>query len=165
LVWEDVRFRNVEEVAFSMSTDGGSNWSKPIRINKTPASRNRLRQQAFVPSIEVGPGGQLVVTYYDFRNDRNEGELTDYWAVFCDPGAKDCSKAASWGGELRLTNRSFDMLDAPVAGGHFLGDYMGLERAGEAVYPIFGIATGPNRTDLFTRKITFGDGDVASLAP
>ena len=98
-----------------------------------------------MPAIEVGPDGQLVVTYYDFRNDKNKGELTDYWAVFCDPDAKDCRKGASWGNELRLTERSFDMLDAPVAGGHFLGDYMGLARAGEAVYPAFGIATGPNR--------------------
>jgi hypothetical protein len=85
--------------------------------------------------------------------------------VFCDPDAKDCRKGSSWGNELRLTERSFDMLDAPVAGGHFLGDYMGLARAGEAVYPAFGIATGSNLTDLFTRKITFGDKAVASVAP
>ena len=57
------------------------------------------------------------------------------------------------------------MLDAPVAGGHFLGDYMGLARAGEAVYPVFGVATGPNLTDLFTRKITFGGDAVAAVAP
>jgi hypothetical protein len=58
------------------------------------------------------------------------------------------------------------MLDAPVAGGHFLGDYMGLARAGEAVFPVFGIATRANRTDLFMRRITFGRGDdVASAAP
>ena len=37
---------------------------------------NPLRQQAFVPSIEVGPGGELVVTYYDFRNDRGPGEAS-----------------------------------------------------------------------------------------
>jgi hypothetical protein len=107
-----------------------------------------------------------VVTHYDFRNDvGGKSELTDYFAVFCDPGAKDCRKAASWGDERRLTERSFNMLDAPVAGGHFLGDYMGLVRAGEAVYPAFGIATGTNRTDLFTRKITFGSSAVAAVAP
>jgi hypothetical protein len=159
VVWQDIRFRGVEEVAFSQSADGGRSWSAPVRINKTPADANRLRQQAFVPSIEVGPGGRLVVTYYDFRNDEGGArELADYWAVFCDPGAADCRNGGNWGDELRLTNRSFDMLDAPVARGHFLGDYMGLERAGDAVYPVFGIATGPNRTDLFTRRITFRGG-------
>jgi hypothetical protein len=167
LVWQDVRFSGVEDVAFSQSTDGGRNWSKPVRINRTPNAADRFRQQAFVPSVEVGPGGVLVVTYYDFRNDRNSGgELTDYWAVFCHPRRADCRDRANWGSERRLTARPFDMLEAPVAGGHFLGDYMGLERAGEAVYPVFGVATAPNRTDLFTRRITFSGRDhVASAAP
>ncbi|WP_200840469.1 sialidase family protein [Geminicoccus flavidas] len=156
LVWQDLRFRGVDEVAFAMSTDGGSNWSEPIRVNQTPANANRFRQQAFIPAIEVGPDGRLVVTHYDFRNDQGEGERTDYWAVFCDPRADDCRRASSWGDERRLTERSFNMLDAPVAGGRFLGDYMGLERAGGAVHPVFGIATDRNRTDLFTRRITFG---------
>jgi hypothetical protein len=159
LVWQDIRFRGVEEIAFSMSTNGGRTWSEPIRVNKTPTSTNRLRQQAFVPSIEVGPDGHLVVTYYDFRKDRSQGELTDYWAVFCEPRRENCRKAYSWGNERRLTDRSFDMLDAPIAGGHFLGDYMGLERAGEAVFPVFGIATESNITDLFTRRITFPHHD------
>jgi hypothetical protein len=137
-----------------------------VRINRTPANANMLRRQAFVPSVEVGPNGRLVVTYYDFRNDRDRGgELTDYWAVFCDPGAEDYRRASSWGDERRLTTRPFDVLDAPVAGGHFLGDYMGLERAGEAVYPAFGIAKGPNLTDLFTRRISFRGDDVASVTP
>ena len=113
-----------------------------------------------MPSIEVGPGGVLVVTYSDFRNDGAAGELTDHFAVFC--GA-DCDRAASWGDELRLTRRSFDMLDAPVARGHFLGDYVGLVRAGDAVHPVYGVATGENLTDLFTRRITFGVGLTAAL--
>jgi len=42
-----------------------------------------------------------------------------------------------------------------VAGGHFLGDYMGLAASGSmTVYPVFGIATGKNVTADFTRSIT-----------
>jgi hypothetical protein len=80
----------VEEVAFAQSGDGGLTWSTPVRVNRTPASpENPLRQQAFVPSIEAGAGGKLVVTYYDFRNDTGEGgEFTDYWAVSC---SADCA--------------------------------------------------------------------------
>jgi hypothetical protein len=157
LVWQDVRFAGVDAVAFTMSSDNGFTWSTPVRVNKTPGNRNPLREQAFVPSIEVGPRGQLIVTYYDFRNDRDDGrEATDFWAVFCSPRAANCRQPGNWGRERRLTNRSFDMLDAPIANGHFLGDYMGLARAGNAVHSVFGIATGPNRTDLFTRRINFG---------
>ena len=58
------------------------------------------------------------------------------------------------------------MLDAPVARGHFLGDYMGLVAAGEVAHPVFGIAEAPrNRTSLYTRRIRLsgGAGKVAAL--
>ena len=145
--------RGIDQVAFSQSSDNGATWSRPIRIDRTPPNANILRQQAFVPSIEVGPDGELVVTYYNFQNDTAETpEATDYWSVFC---SSDCTRRASWGSLLRLTNRSFDMLDAPIAVGHFLGDYMGLVTAGAVAHPVFGIATGTDRTTEFTRRIEF----------
>jgi hypothetical protein len=102
--------------------------------------------------------GTVVVTYYDFRNDTgNSGfEATDYFAVFCFAGltAVDCSKPANWGNEKQLTPSSFNILNAPVARGHFLGDYMGLAASGQSVWPVFGIATGPNLTADFARLIT-----------
>ena len=87
--------------------------------------------------------------------------------MFCDSRATDCRRPASWGLELRLTNQSFDMLDAPVAGGHFLGDYMGLVGAGNAVDPVFGQTTRPDVTNLYTRRLDLGgrSADVAARAP
>jgi hypothetical protein len=100
--------------------------------------------------VATGDGAAVVVTYYDFRNDTGASsgfEAADYFAVICNT-ANDCSKAASWGDEQRLTATSFNILDAPIARGHFLGDYMGLAASGPTtVYPVFGIATGPNVTD------------------
>ncbi len=131
IVWQDTRFRLVDEVAFSTSIDGGLSWSDPIKVNQTPGNVNFLREQAFIPQVEVGPNGIIVVTYYDFRNDRDAGgEATDHWAAFCDPRVSNCKRPASWRNEVRLTNRSFDILKAPFAGGLFLGDYMGLARSG-----------------------------------
>ncbi len=96
-----------------------------------------------------------MVTYYDFRNDTNTPagfEDTDYFAIFC---SSNCSSAASWGNEQRLTTTSFNILDVPNAPGHFLGDYMGLAASGpNNVFPVFGIATSPNVTADFTREIT-----------
>jgi hypothetical protein len=157
LVWQDVRFTGVDEIAFAMSTNGGVSWSAPVRINRTPRNRNELRQQAIVPSIEVGKDGKLVVTYYDYRFDRDDGrEATDYWALFCDPRATNCRLRANWGVELRLTNRSFNMLNAPEANGLFLGDYMGLVAARSNVFPAFGIADGVERVNVYTRRISLG---------
>ena len=115
------------------------------------------RQQAFIPAVvATGDGKTAVVTYYDFRNDTNTPagfEGTDYFAIFCST-ASDCSNPANWGNEQKLTEASFNILDAPVARGHFLGDYMGLAASGPAtVYPVFGIATGQSTTAEFTRKI------------
>jgi hypothetical protein len=169
LVWQDDRFTSatcttpgagtitVDGIAFSQSLDGGRTWSTPIRVNQTPRNANACREQAFIPAIAAANDGRhIVVTYYDFRNDTNKpagNERTDYFAVGCDIGS-DCSKARSWGGEARLTNQSFNILDAPFAEGHFLGDYMSLAATDQSSFvPIFGIATGPNLTADFTRPI------------
>jgi hypothetical protein len=148
----------ISSIAFSQSTDNGKTWSAPTRINQTPQIlANPLRSQAFIPAIVPAGSGTLAVTYYDFRNDVDTPglELADYFAAFCTPSAsKPCSDPANWGNELRLTPKSFNMLDAPVAGGHFLGDYMGLAAAGTSVYPVFGQAVGKNLTADFTTRIT-----------
>ena len=53
----------------------------------------------------------------------------------------DCAKRGNWGDgatalkDIRLTKQSFNILDAPKAGGHFLGDYMGLARKGNRFRP------------------------------
>lgn len=169
LVWQDCRFMPhvctsgtpVDDVAFSQSLDGGATWSKPVMINKTPQDLgNPLRQQAFIPAITSAGDDTLAVTYYDFRNDTDVPgeELTDYFVVFCRPSAKvSCADPASWGDELQLTTGSiisFNILDAPNAAGHFLGDYMGLVASGLNVWPVFGAVTGHNLTADFTSKIT-----------
>jgi hypothetical protein len=170
LAWQDDRFTStlcttptgsipIDGIAFIQSLDGGATWSTPIMINQTPPNAaNPCRQQAFVPAVvATGDGNAVVVTYYDFRNDTNTPagfEGADYFAVICTV-ANDCSKAGSWGDEQRLTASTFNILDAPVARGHFLGDYMGLVASGPTtVYPVFGIPTGQNTTAEFTRKIS-----------
>ncbi len=159
VVWQDGRniggHGSIDRVAFSMSTNGGNSWSPAVIINKTPSASNKLREQAFVPSVEVDANHKVVVTYYDFRNDTNDGrELTDYWAISCDIAAgANCRAVSGWGGEQRLTLSSFDMLDAPVARGHFLGDYQGLVKAGSSVKAVFGKAVSDNVNDMFLSTI------------
>ena len=171
LAWQDDRFTTatcttstgtipIDGIAFSQSTNGGMTWSTPIMINQTPTNAaNPCRQQAFIPAIvATGDGNAIVVTYYDFRNDTNTPagfEGTDYFGVICNTSTSDCSNAANWGDEQRLTTAPFNILDAPEAGGHFLGDYMGLAASGTTtVVPVFGTATAPNTTVEYTRVIS-----------
>ncbi len=152
LVWQDGKQQNIDRVAFSMSVNNGSTWSQPVIINKTPTSTSKLRNQAFIPSIEVGSGGKVHVTYYDFRNDKTAGgEMTDVWAISC---SVNCTTPNGWGNEIRLTDTSFDMLNAPIARGHFLGDYQGLVKQGSAgVRALYGIAVAPNQNEMVTSLI------------
>jgi len=167
LVWQDSRFSkgDVDQIAFSMSTNGGRTWTKPIEIGQTPDLDNDKREAAFVPSIAVSGDGVLAVTYYDFRNDDLTGELADKFVVFCDARSRNCARARNWGREQRLTEESFDVLDAPTVGaGEFLGDYMGLAASGDDVHPAFGIADGGEETSIYTRKATLSP-TVAATAP
>jgi len=161
-VWQDLRFRGVDEVAFVMSTDGGDTWSTPIRVNQTPPnSTNPLNQQAFVPVVHVADDGTIGVTYYDFRfNDANPGARTDYWIVRCKPsGAKTCARAADWTDESRLTLTSFDIEQAPAARGpfgFFVGDYEGLTNVGNDLVTIFvqvNNGNAANRTDVIETTV------------
>lgn len=151
-VWQDSRFSGFrfDEVAFSMSTDGGLTWSTPSKVNQTPVdTTNPLRAQAFLPSVAVTADGTIVVTSYDFRNDGSSGELADYFAVHCHAA---CGSRSSWGNEVRLTDTSFDILNAPVARGFFLGDYMGLAASGHDTLAVFTQPHGADASSVFFRR-------------
>jgi hypothetical protein len=150
-VWEDTRFSNGQygSIAFAMSIDGGLTWSAPIPVNKTPTSIPPGNRQAFLPTVAVASDGTIAVSYYDFRfNDSNPGLPTDYWLVHCHPSAATlATNPANWGGELRLTERSFDMETAATFGGpaYFVGDYESLASAGNDFVAAW---TQPHDTDI-----------------
>jgi hypothetical protein len=144
VVWEDARFTGgaVNQVVISSSTDGGAHWSVPA-VASNPNSK-----PAFTPMVAVNSKGTVAVTYYDFRNPDGitVGQPTDYWFT---------SSTDNFGTSVRITPTSFDILNAPNAGGLFLGDYEGLDVAGTAFVPFFvHTNTGTsNRTDVFTTTI------------
>lgn len=155
LAWPDARFSNFKhnDIAFSMSTDGGQTWSNPIKVNQTPVTIPGDDQQSFVPSVAVSANGTVAVTYYDFRNNTAaSGLMTDYWLVHADA---DFTNTASWTtDEKRLTDASFDIEVAPrTAQGYFLGDYQGLAAAGNSFYVLFAQAgtSTTNRSNIWFR--------------
>src|SRR5262249_34055926 len=104
VVWADGRFSGLthNDIAMSMSSDGGLHWSAQIKVNQTPTNIPASDQQAFTPSVAVAANGTVAVTYYDFRNNTPApGLLTDYWIAHADNNFTD---PASWSQENRLTN-------------------------------------------------------------
>ena len=154
-VWQDARFNGLQadEVAFSMSTDGGFTWSTPIKINKTPTNIALGNRQAFTPSVDVAADGTIAVTYYDFRNNDSGADLkTDYFIIHCHPSS-GCANPASWENEIRLANASFDMRQAPLARGFFVGDYEGLASDGSAFVAFFSQPHGSDPSSVFFRRV------------
>jgi hypothetical protein len=160
--WQDKRFAGVDQIAFSMSTDGGDTWSAPIKVSQTPDSADTANEQAWVPGVDVAADGTIGVTYYDFRfNTPVTGVPTDHWMVHCHPSAATtCADPDDWGGEVRLTDESFDVEALPFArgpAGYFVGEYEGLANAGDTFWPLF--AAGNNdpvgrTTDILTATVT-----------
>jgi hypothetical protein len=175
MVWADARFSNFQhnDIAFSMSTDGGLTWSDPIKINQTPTNLSDANQQAFTPSVAVAANGTVAVTYYDFRNNTSTdvGASTDYWLVHADLAFTNPSSWAS--DEKRLTDTSFNMTIAPNSRGNFLGDYQGLSAAGNSFYALFAQAgtDASNNSNIWFRdpppaEVTaLGAPTAAALAP
>jgi hypothetical protein len=171
VAWEDVPpGGNLVATLYAQSTDAGKTWTAPVTISKTPRNAaNPLRGQSFNPTIVAVPNdGSLVATYYDFRNDTAAAgkELADVWVIFCKPGATaaaSCAKPGNWGHERRLTDKSFNIVQAPLTdSGFFLGDYFGLAAQGTNVWPAFTVTTGPGQTSLLTRPIHLGAVAVAA---
>lgn len=154
-VWQDASFNGGREdaIAFSQSLDGGLHWSTPIKVNKTPPGLPG-NQQAFTASVDVSADGTVAVTYYDFRNNPPTTPLlTDYFVVHCHPTLPSgCSSAASWVDEQQLTDVSFDMRQAPFAGGFFTGDYQGLANAGSTFTPFFSQSHVSDSASVFFRR-------------
>lgn len=132
IVWQDARETGYDQIVMSASADGGLTWTTPQRVSQTPPADEEEpdgNQQAFIPQVYVLDDGTVGVLYYDFRNnDAGDDVLeTDAFLVHCDDPAVDADDlcGGTWQ-EVRVTPESFDMRAAPVAGGFFLGDYIGL---------------------------------------
>jgi hypothetical protein len=121
-------------VMLTKSTNGGKTWSTPIDVTGTPDTTH-----SFNGTVEVTNDGVVAVMYYDFRNNTTGAGLpTDVWLTHSHDGG------ATWA-EQRVTATSFDMENAPVARGWFLGDYQGLAAVGDSdLILFFSVATAAN---------------------
>lgn len=133
------RFDSVQLVR---STDSGRTWGPPELISPRGVP-------AFSPSIAVAERGTVALTYYDLRflEPGNTTTLpTAYQLATLRPGKPGPRTE-------RRISRIFDWLQAPFAGGYFLGDYQGLVADGKGVRAVLTEAHSgapQNRTDVYT---------------
>jgi hypothetical protein len=151
-VWQDSRFSGGkrDDILLTSSTDEGHTWSRPVKVNDTPAGP----QGAFTPTVKVDANGRVGVLYYDLRNDASPKDgtfTTTEWIAFSTDGGQTFAQS-------RRVAPDFDHAAAANAGGFFLGDYQGLGVSGKTFLPFFGATLEPQAdgrigSDIFFRKV------------
>jgi hypothetical protein len=162
VVFQDARFAPVRSsIAFTQSLDGGLTWSPTIKINKTPTTINPGNQQAFNPVATVLDDGTIGVRYSDFRNNTPDVATlgTDEFLIHCHPTAPTtCTNAANWGEEVKQTDASYNMRQAPFARGWFVGDYVGMDTDGADFLPFWTQPFGTDPANAFVRRVGLVSG-------
>lgn len=148
VVWQDARFGrgDYDGIAYAQSRDGGLTWSTPVAVNA------RLDVAAFTPTVHVRSDGTIGVTHYDFRADTLDRATlpTVYRLVTSKDGV-------NWR-ESGIED-TFELRQAPVARGFFLGDYQGLSSNGaafSALYARTGGSVANNATEIVFANIADG---------
>lgn len=132
------------DIVLIKSTDGGSTWSSPVRVNDDPLSNGK---DQYYPWCTVDQAtGQLMLVFFDSRDVPNN-QADVYMARSLDGGN---------------TFENFKVSDAPhtpspisgLASG-YAGDYIGVAAHDDVAYPYW----GENRTSIYQgwmSVVTFG---------
>ena len=108
-------FYHFTDVLLVSSSDGGANWSAPVKVNNNPASHT----DHFQPAVSSDNSGRVAVCFYDRRNDVTNNFLIDRYC------ARSTNGGVSFGTNTRITGKSFlsvvgqDPLLVPT----YMGDY------------------------------------------
>jgi len=165
VTFDDMRLGNAS-VFLTRSTDGGSTWTPPLRIN------DALTGQHFFPTITAA-GGLVDVAWYDSRLNTQSSftSLDVFFAISYDGGV-------SFSANSRVTNQSFNpglvnRTDAPNWNEPFMGDYVGIAATSSMAHPLWSdnrfacdtIDTsygGCVDQDAFTAAITLPDFSISA---
>jgi len=132
MVFADSIGGGINHVKLTKSTNGGKTWTTPTDVTRTGSTTH-----SFNGTVEVTADGTVAVLYYDFRNNTPDPGLpTNVWLTHSHDGGATWTEQPVYG--------AFNMENAPVARGWFLGDYMGMAAVGNDLILFFGVATGTN---------------------
>jgi hypothetical protein len=113
-----------KSVYMARSTNGGTTWSTPIRVNQGP---NVAGKEAYFPWITCDPEtGVLSVVFYDDRNTTST-QCEVFVAYSVDAGN-------NWT-DFQVSDVAFTPSAIPGLATGYMGDYLGITSRGGKVYP------------------------------
>jgi hypothetical protein len=149
VVWNDQRFGN-PDIAATRSTDGGTTWSAPVRVNDDAGSTAQ-----FFPWISFDPHGSAHVAWYDRRED---GFKIDVYH------ARSVDLGATFEANTRVTAQAYTPVlpwDTAVA---FIGDYNAISANATTVFPCYQDAREGNQ-DVYVALLPGGPATGLAGAP
>jgi hypothetical protein len=164
LTFNDVATGGKPNVFFTQSTDGGDNWSTPVRVND-----NTTATDSFQPVIAVTPNGNNVgMFWYDRRLDSANNLIDRFGAIGVVSG-----HTVSFGPNFRISDESFppEFGRDPVVAETYMGDYDQAVADNGSFYVTWGDNRLPsrghvgNRADVRFARIPFAGPSVSSLDP
>jgi hypothetical protein len=108
------------DIFFTNSTDGGTTWSAPVRVNDDSTSHDQWQ-----PALAVTPnGGNLFIGFYDRRLDP-ANKLIDTFGVVAQIEDEGASEDVFFGANFRITTASFPVVvgQDPSVVATYMGDY------------------------------------------
>jgi hypothetical protein len=122
------------DIFLAKSSNGGTTWSSPIRVNDDPVGNGR---DQFMPWVSVDEKGTVVVKFFDRRADPSNLRQHTYVAYSNDAG------------QTFINERVSDVdSNAPLTG--FLGDYSAIAARGGVGVPLWSdLRAGTGEEDVF----------------
>ena len=141
VVWGDTRFRSdgLMDAVISRSKDGGQTWGSVARVSQDPVDDHL---DHLTPAVDAN-SGFVHVTY--LTRSKAGGvfsmSLNLRYIASADNGK-------TFGGEL-VVGPTIKLKWSAVAGGHFLGDYMGVAATPDAVHPVWCRSSRPPMPETY----------------
>ena len=129
IVWTNIGTPGInsgtnKSVYIIKSTNGGTSWSTPVRVNQGPFADGK---EAYIPWITCDiKTGALAVIFYDDRNTSSASCET--WVAY------STDAGTTWT-DFRVSDVSFTPNPIPGMAGAYMGDYLGITSKGGMVYP------------------------------
>lgn len=126
IAYSDERFGDTD-ILFTRSSDGGENWSVPVRVNDDDIGNGA---DQFHPWLVCDEEGVLHLIFYDRRNDVPQNLYMDlYYTYSTDAGL-------NWSANERITDVSSNPANDSLDSG-LIGEYNGLAARNGVIHPVW----------------------------
>jgi hypothetical protein len=129
---------------FSRSTNGGTTWSAPVRINNQAGLNDQFNQAMAVDDVT----GRVVIIYYDTVGDATR-RTTNVWMQ------SSIDNGATFSAATQVTSATTNETIAGADAGNQYGDYNGLSGYNGVFFPSWTDRRSLGKEEIWTSKITF----------